>query len=87
MSVKRLFLAAIAASLLITGFVPMAHAMKLGARVCIERHEHLTPEGRLRDAMERPEVDELQGWIAKHPRLATRAAAPTDTVVIKRGST
>jgi hypothetical protein len=83
MSVKRLLLTATAASLLITGFVPMAQAVKLGARVCIERHDHLGPEGRLRDAMERPEVDELQGWIAKHPRLAARAAAAADTVVIK----
>jgi hypothetical protein len=83
MSVKRLLLAAAAASLLITGLVPVGHAVQLGARVCIERHGHLSPEGRLRDAMERPEVDELQGWIAKHARLAARAAAATDTVVIK----
>ena len=79
MSVKRLLLAATAASLLVIGLVPLAHAEKIDAGVCIERHDRLGPQGRLRDTVERPEVDELQGWIAKHPRLAARAAyaAPT----------
>ena len=86
MSVKRLLLAATAASLLVIGLVPLAHAAKLDAGVCIERHDRLGPQGRLRDTVERPEVDELQGWIAKHPRLAARAAtaaATGDTVVIR----
>ena len=86
MSVKRLLLAATAASLLVIGLVPLAHAAKLDAGVCIERHDSLGPEGRLRDAVERPEVDELQSWIAKHPRLAARAAtaaATGETVVIR----
>ena len=86
MSVKRLLLAATAASLLVIGLVPLAHAAKLDSGVCIERHDSLGPEGRLRDTVERPEVDELQGWIAKHPRLAARAetaAATGDTVVIR----
>ena len=83
MSVKRLLLAATAASLLVIGLAPLAHAAKLDAGVCIERHDRLSPQGRLRDTVERPEVDELQGWIAKHPRLAARAAATGDTVVIR----
>ncbi len=86
MSVKRLLLAATAASLLVIGLVPMAHAAKIDAGVCIERHDRLGPQGRLRDTVERPEVDELQGWIAKHPRLAARAAtaaATGDTVVVR----
>ena len=83
MSVKRLLLAATAASLLVIGFVPMAHAAKLDSGVCIERHDRLGPQGRLRDTVERPAVDELQAWIAKHPRLAARAAAATEPVVVR----
>ena len=86
MSVKRLLLAATAASLLVIGLVPLAHAAEIDAGVCIQRHDRLGPQGRLRDTVERPEVDELQGWIAKHPRLAARAAtaaATGDTVVIR----
>jgi hypothetical protein len=83
MSAKRLLLAATAASLLVIGFVPMAHAAKLEARACIERHDRLGPESRLRDTVERPAVDELQAWIAKHPRLAARAATATEPVVVR----
>jgi hypothetical protein len=75
MSFKRILLAAAAASVLVVGFVPVAHAAKVGAGVCIERHDHLGPEGRLRDLVEKPTVDKLQGWIAKHPKLAARAEA------------
>jgi Pregnancy-associated plasma protein-A len=86
MSFKRILLAAVAASVLVVGFVPMAHAAKVDAGVCIERHDHPGPEGRLRDLVEAPKVDRLQGWIAKHPKLAARAeaaAAVGDTLTIQ----
>ena len=83
MSIKRILLAAAATSVLVVGFVPVAQAAKLEARVCIERHDRLGPEGRLRDAVERPEVDRLQRWIARHPRLAARAAAASEPVVVR----
>jgi hypothetical protein len=75
MSFKRILLAAAAASVLVVGFVPMAHAARLDAGVCIERHEVPGPEGRLRDLVRAPKVDELQRWIKTHPQLAARAAA------------
>ena len=75
MSIKRILLAAAATSVLIVGFVPVAQAAKIDAGICIERHDRLGPQGRLRDAVERPEFDRLQRWIARHPRLAARAAA------------
>jgi Pregnancy-associated plasma protein-A len=86
MSFKRILLAAVAASVLVVGFVPMAQAAKLEAGVCIERHDHPGPEGRLRDLVEAPKVDRLQGWIAKHPKLAARAeaaAAAGDVITIQ----
>jgi len=75
MSFKRFLLAAAAASMLVVGFVPVAQAATLDAGVCIERHDHPGPEGRLRDLVEKPTVDKLQGWIKKHPKLAARAEA------------
>ena len=84
MSVKRLLLAAAAASVLVVGFVPMAHAAKLEAGVCIERHDRLGPEGRLRDTVERPEVDRLQRLDREAPpRSPPRAAAATEPVVVR----
>ena len=68
MSIKRILLAAAAASVLIVGFVPVAQAATLDAGICIEWHDRLAPQGRIRDAVERPEVDRLQRWIARHPR-------------------
>jgi hypothetical protein len=84
MSFKRILLAAAAASVLMVGAAPVAQAATLDAGVCIERHDH--PQGRLRDLVEKPEVDRLQGWIAKHPKLAARAeaaAAAGDVVTIQ----
>jgi hypothetical protein len=75
MSFKRILLAAAAASVLVVGFVPMAHAARLDVGVCIERHDQPGPEGRLRDLVRAPKVDELQRWIKTHPQLAARAAA------------
>jgi hypothetical protein len=86
MRIKRLLLAAAAATVLVVGFVPTAQAVRLDAGACITRHTDLQPEGRLRDTVERPTVDRLQGWIAKHPALAERAAtaaATGKTVVIR----
>jgi hypothetical protein len=87
MSFKRILLAAAAASILVVGFVPMAQAAKLGAAVCIERHQQPGPEGRLRDLVEKPQVDQLQAWIKSHPKLAAKAAAnaaaPGGTVVVQ----
>ena len=85
MSFKRILLAAAAASVLVVGFVPTAQAAKVDVGVCIERHQQPGPEGRLRDLVEKPQVDRLHGWIKKHPTLAKKAAAaaaagPTVTV-------
>jgi hypothetical protein len=71
---------------LVVGFVPMAQAVRLDAGICIERHDTVGPEGRLRDLVEAPKVDRLQGWIARHPKLAARAeaaAAAGDTITIQ----
>ena len=75
MSFKRILLAAAAASVLVVGFVPTAQAAKVDVGVCIERHQQPGPEGRLRDLVEKPQVDRLHGWIKKHPTLAKKAAA------------
>ncbi len=75
MSFKRILLAAAAASVLVVGFVPTAQAAKVDVGVCIERHHQPGPEGRLRDLVEKPQVDRLHGWIKKHPTLAKEAAA------------
>jgi len=75
MSFKRILLATAAASVLVIGFVPVAHAARLEAGVCIERHQQPGPEGRLRDLVEKPQVDQLRAWIKKHPKLAAEAAA------------
>lgn len=86
MTFKRMLLAAAAASVLVVGFVPMAQAARLDAGICIERHDTVGPEGRLRDLVEAPKVDRLQGWIARHPKLAARAeaaAAAGDTITIQ----
>ncbi|HET9672532.1 MAG TPA: zinc metalloprotease [Actinomycetota bacterium] len=86
MSVKRILLAAVATTALTVGFVPLASAAPLEARACIVREELPAPEGRLRDTVEKPDVDRLQRWIAKHPELAAAAAAAAeagDTVTIQ----
>ena len=75
MSFKRILLAAAAASVLVVGSVPTAQAAKVDAGVCIEGHQQPGPEGRLRDLVEKPQVDRLHGWIKKHPTLAKKAAA------------
>ena len=75
MSFKRILLAAAAASVLVVGFVPTAQAAKVDVGVCIEGHQQPGPEGRLRDLVEKPQVDRLHGWIKKHPTLAKKAAA------------
>jgi hypothetical protein len=75
MSFKRILLAAAAASVLVVGSVPTAQAAKVDVGVCIERHQQPGPEGRLRDLVEKPQVDRLHGWIKKHPTLAKEAAA------------
>ncbi|HEX5936421.1 MAG TPA: zinc metalloprotease [Actinomycetota bacterium] len=75
MSIKRFLLAAAAASILVVGFVPVAQAARLDARVCVERHADVAPEGRARDFVQAPKVDRLQRWIKAHPRLAAEAAA------------
>jgi hypothetical protein len=85
-SVKRILLTAAAATILVVGFVPIAHAAGLDAAVCIERHDQLGPEGRMRDLVEKPSVDKLQRWVAKHPKPAARAkasAASGETVAIQ----
>lgn len=74
MSLKRILLAAVAASALVVGGAPLASAAPLDAAVCIERHQARGPEGRLRDRVEKPDVDRLQRWIAEHPELAAEAA-------------
>ena len=86
MSFKRILLATAAASILVVGFVPMAHAARLDIGVCIERPQQPGPEGRLRDLVEKPHVDRLHGWIKKHPSIAKEAvaaAAAGSTVTIK----
>jgi hypothetical protein len=86
MSFRRILLAAAAAGVLVVGFVPVAHAARLDAAVCIERHQQPGPEGRLRDLIEKPHVDRLHGWITRHPALAREAAAAAaagSTVTIK----
>ena len=75
MSFKRILLAAAAASVLVVGSVPTAQAAKVDVGVCIERHQQPGPQGRLRDLVEKPQVDRLHGWIKKHPTLAKKAAA------------
>jgi hypothetical protein len=76
MRVKHLLLAAAAASVLLVGFVPTAaQAAELDAGVCIEHHDQLGPEGRLRDLVQAPKVDRLSRWIKAHPTLAAQAAA------------
>ena len=75
MSFKRILLAAAAASVLVVGSVPTAQAAEVDVGVCIERHQQRGPEGRLRDLVEKPQVDRLHGWIKKHPTLAEEAAA------------
>ena len=74
MKPTRLLLALGAASVLVAGLAPIARAAQVGTRVCIERHQTPGPQHRLRDTVERPDVDRLQRWIAKHPTLADRAA-------------
>jgi hypothetical protein len=75
MSMKRILLAAVTASALVLGFAPIANAAQTGTGVCIERHEHLTPEGRLRDEVKAPKVDRLKKWIQANPDLAGQAEA------------
>ena len=77
MSTKRVFVAVGLASVLVVGLAPLAHAAQVGARVCIQRDDAPGPRSRLRDTVERPAVDRLQGWIAKHPKLASGAAKAT----------
>jgi hypothetical protein len=79
MSFKRILLAAAAASVLVVGFVPMAQAAKVDAGVCIVRHDQPGPEGRLRDLVRAPKVDQLRRWIKAHPKLAAAAAARPGT--------
>lgn len=81
MRAKRYLLAA-ALAVCIIGLAPVAQAAPLDGGVCIERHEHGPgPEGRLRDVVEKPAVDRLQGWIEKHPKLAAQAAAGSSVTV------
>ena len=75
MNTKRILVAVGLSSVLVVGLAPLAQAAQVGARICIQRDDAPGPQGRLRDAVERPLVDRLQGWIAKHPRVAARAAA------------
>ena len=86
MSTKRVLVAVGLASVLVVGLAPLAQAAQVGARVCIQRDDTPGPQGRRRDAVERPAVDRLQAWIAKHPKLAAgaaRAAAVSETVTIR----
>jgi hypothetical protein len=86
MSVKRILLAVATATVLVLGVAPVAQAARTGAAVCIERNQVRGPEGRLRDLVEKPEVDRLQTWIQRHPKLAAKAAAAAaagDTVTIQ----
>jgi hypothetical protein len=86
MSVKRILLAVATATVLVLGVAPVAEAAQTGAPVCIERNQVRGPEGRLRDLVEKPEVDRLQTWIQRHPKLAAEAAAAAaagDTVTIQ----
>jgi hypothetical protein len=78
MSVKRILLAAVTATVLVVGVAPLAQAAPLDAGVCIEHHQDLAPQGRLRDRVAKPDVDRLQGWIARHPGLAAQAAAAAE---------
>ena len=80
MSFKRLLLAAAAATVLVVGFVPTAQAARLDPGVCIEHNAPLVPEGRLRDLVRAPNVDQLSRWIKAHPRLAAEAAAVPSAV-------
>lgn len=76
MSLKRILLAAVAATSLVLGVAPLAQAAELGAGVCIERHDHGPgPEGRVRDLVKAPKVDRLQRWIKANPELVERAEA------------
>ena len=86
MSAKRSLLTAVSAAILLVGVAPAAQAARTDDGACIERHETPGPQNRLRDTVERPDVDRLQGWIAKHPKLADRAAqaaAATRIVTIR----
>jgi hypothetical protein len=75
MSVKRILIAAAAATVLIVGFVPTAQAAQIGAQVCIEHHDAHGPEERMRDAVKAPKVDQLSRWIKANPALAAKAEA------------
>ena len=75
MHLKRILLAAVTASVLVIGFAPVAGAAPLDAGVCIELHDRLGPEGRLRDLVKAPKVDQLSRWIEANPKLAAKAAA------------
>jgi hypothetical protein len=86
MNTRRILVAVGLSSVLIVGLAPLAQAAQVGARVCIQRDDTPGPQGRLRDAVERPLVDRLQRWIARHPRVASRAAEAaevSDPVVIR----
>jgi hypothetical protein len=74
MRIKRFLLAAAAVSILVVGFVPVAQAARLDARVCIERHHDVGPEARVRDHVTAPKVDRLQRWVRDNPALAVAAA-------------
>ena len=74
MRVKHLLLAATAASFLLVGFMPTAQAVQLETGACVQHQDRLSPEGRLRDLVRAPEVDQLSRWIKAHPRLAAEAA-------------
>jgi hypothetical protein len=79
MSVKRILVAAAAATVLSVGFVPTAQAAQVGAKVCIEHHDAHAPEGRMRDAVKAPKVDQLTRWIKANPTLAAKAEARAAT--------
>ena len=87
MSIKRILLAAVAATALTIGFAPIAQASQVGSGVCIERHDQAPgPEGRVRDLVRAPKVDRLQRWIMANPELAaeaeSRAAAGGGAVTV-----
>jgi len=76
MSIKRILLAAVAATALTIGFAPIAQASRVGSGVCIEHRDQAPgPEGRLRDLVKAPKVDQLKRWITANPELAERAEA------------
>jgi Pregnancy-associated plasma protein-A len=86
MSLKRVLLAAGAATVLVAGLAPIAQAAQVNDGNCIERHDDPGAQHRLRDTLERPTVDRLQGWIARHPKLAdraSRAAAANEIATIR----